>query len=66
VTDGPFSEAKELVGGYAIFRLQSKEEAIQRAKDFLKAHEQVLGPAYAGEIEIRQLFDQPAGPGGER
>jgi hypothetical protein len=63
VTDGPFSEAKELVGGYAIFRLQSKEEAVQKAKDFLKVHEQVLGAAYVGEIEIRQLFDEPAEPG---
>ncbi|HEY3120975.1 MAG TPA: YciI family protein [Vicinamibacteria bacterium] len=66
VTDGPFSEAKELIGGYAIFQLPSKEEAIQKAKDFLKAHEQVLGPAYTGEIEIRQLFDEPGSPGGER
>jgi hypothetical protein len=57
VTDGPFSEAKELIGGYAIFRLRSKEDAIQKAKDFLKAHQDVLGPQYAGEIEVRQMFD---------
>jgi hypothetical protein len=57
VVDGPFSEAKELIGGYAIFRLASKEQAIEKAKEFLKAHEQVLGPSYAGEIEVRELSE---------
>ena len=50
VTDGPFTEAKELVGGLAIIRASSKEEAIQRAKEFL----QVAGD---GECELRQLWD---------
>jgi len=36
VTDGPFTEAKEVVGGFAILKANSKEEAIQLAKDFLK------------------------------
>jgi hypothetical protein len=50
VTDGPFTEAKELVGGFAILRASSKEEAIQLAKDFLKA----VGE---GECELRQLYE---------
>ena len=50
VTDGPFTEAKELVGGFAILRANSKEEAIQLAKDFLK----VVGQ---GECELRQLYE---------
>src|SRR5213595_3379312 len=50
VTDGPFTEAKELVGGFAILRANSKEEVIQLTKDFLKV-------AGDGECEIRQIFE---------
>jgi len=50
VTDGPFAEAKEVVGGFAILRANSKEEAIQVARDFL----QVAGE---GECELRQIFE---------
>jgi len=50
VTDGPFAEAKEVVGGYAIVRANSKEEAIEMAKNFLKI-------AGDGETEIRQLIE---------
>jgi hypothetical protein len=57
VTDGPFAEAKELVGGYAIMRTRSKEEAVRLGTDFMQLHLDVLGPSYEGELEIRQLFD---------
>jgi hypothetical protein len=57
VTDGPFAEAKELVGGYAIVQAKSKEEAIELAKRFMRVHVEVLGSSYEGECEIRQLFD---------
>lgn len=57
VTDGPFTEAKELIGGYAILRANSKEDAIRLGSDFMQLHADVLGPSYAGELEIRQLFD---------
>jgi len=50
VTDGPFTEAKEVVGGFAILRANSKEEVIQLTKDFLKV-------AGDGECEIRQIFE---------
>jgi hypothetical protein len=50
VTDGPFSEAKEVVGGFAILLANSKQEAIQLARDFL----QVTGE---GECELRQIFE---------
>jgi hypothetical protein len=50
VTDGPFTEAKEVVGGVAILRANSKEEAIQLARDFLKV-------AGEGECELRQIFE---------
>jgi hypothetical protein len=53
VTDGPFTESKEVVGGFAILRANSKEEAIQLAKDFL----QVVGD---GECELRQIYEAGA------
>ena len=53
VTDGPFTESKEVIGGFAILRANSKEEAIQLAKDFL----QVVGD---GECELRQIYEAGA------
>lgn len=50
VKDGPFTESKEVVGGFAIFRVKSKEEAVQLARDFL----QVVGD---GECEVRQICE---------
>ena len=54
VTDGPFTESKEVVGGFAILKANSKEEAIQLAKDFLKV-------AGEGECELRQIYEQGTG-----
>jgi hypothetical protein len=59
VTDGPFSEAKELIGGYAILQCKSKDEAIERARRFMQLHADVLGPSYDGELEIRQMPETP-------
>ena len=50
VTDGPFAETKELIGGFAIIQAKSKEEAIELNKRFLKV-------AGDGESEIRLLHD---------
>ena len=52
ITDGPFSEAKEVVGGFAILQANSKNEAIEMVKRFLKV-------AGDGECEIRQVYDAP-------
>jgi hypothetical protein len=60
VTDGPFTESKELVGGYAIFNVVSKAEAIELGRQFLQVHADILGSDYAMELEIRELFDPPA------
>jgi hypothetical protein len=57
ITDGPFSEAKELVGGYAIMEFNSKKDAIENGKRFMQLHLDILGPSYEGELEIRQLAD---------
>jgi len=53
VTDGPFTESKEVVGGFALLQATSKAEAIEICKDFLKV-------AGDGECEIREIFEAPA------
>lgn len=55
VKDGPFTEAKEIIGGYAQFELKSKEEAVQSAIKFMELHEQYW-PGWEGETEIRQMM----------
>jgi hypothetical protein len=57
VTDGPFTEAKEVIGGYAIVQVKSKAEAIELSRRFLQVHADVLGPSYQAESEVRQFFD---------
>jgi hypothetical protein len=56
VIDGPFAETKELVGGFAIFELPSKEAAIEAGRRFMALHTEILGPAFEAELEIRQVF----------
>ena len=55
VTDGPFTEAKEVVGGYAQFELKSKKEAVDAAVRFMELHKQHW-PGWEGETEVRQMF----------
>jgi hypothetical protein len=55
VIDGPFTEAKEVVGGYAQFELKSKEEAVKSAVRFMELHKQYW-PGWEGETEVRQMF----------
>jgi len=56
VTDGPFTEAKEVVGGYAQFELKSKEEAVESAVRFMELHKKYW-PEWEGETEVRQMFE---------
>lgn len=56
VTDGPFTEAKEVVGGYAQFELKSKEEAVESAVRFMELHKKHW-PEWEGETEVRQMFE---------
>lgn len=53
ITDGPFSETKEVVAGFALFRLNSHKDAIAEAHEFLEV-------AGDGEVEIRLLHEQAA------
>jgi hypothetical protein len=55
VTDGPFTEAKEVIGGYAQFEFASKAEAIESAVQFMELHKK-LWPGWEGETEVRQMF----------
>jgi hypothetical protein len=52
VVDGPFVEAKEVVGGYAIFELRDKEEALATAKEFMQLHKDHM-PGWNGVCELR-------------
>lgn len=58
VIDGPFTEAKEVIGGYAQFELKSREEAIESAKRFMELHKKYW-PEWEGETEVREMFDGP-------
>ncbi len=55
VTDGPFTETKEIVGGYAQFELKSREDAVRAAVRFMELHKQHW-PGWEGETEVRQLY----------
>lgn len=57
-TDGPFTEAKEVVGGFAIFELDSMKKAVESAERFMELHRRYW-PGWEGVTEIRPMF----GPG---
>src|SRR6185503_12114130 len=54
VTDGPFAETKEVVGGYALVEAKSYDEAMKFAHRFMELH-QIHWPAFQGECEVRPL-----------
>jgi hypothetical protein len=57
VTDGPFVESKEIVGGYAIMEAKSREEALDLARRFMELHRQHW-PAFEGESEVRPFEEE--------
>ena len=59
VVDGPFVEAKEVIGGYAIFELRDKEEAVATAVEFMQLHQDHM-PGWEGTCEVR-AFATPGG-----
>ena len=59
-TDGPFTESKEVIGGYAILEAKSKAEAIEHTRRFMALH----GDEWDIECELRPLDDPGAGQGG--
>ena len=54
VIDGPFVEAKEVIGGFAIFELPGKEEAIASAMAFMQLHKDHM-PGWEGTCEVRAV-----------
>ena len=60
VTDGPFVEAKEVIGGYAVFEFRDKAEALAMTREFMQLHLDHM-PGWEGTCELRPM----AGPGVE-
>lgn len=58
VIDGPFVEAKEVIGGYAIFELRDKEEALAMAREFMQLHLDHM-PGWEGTCELRAFATPP-------
>ena len=54
VTDGPFTETKEIIGGYAMIEAESHAKAVDFAKQFMELH-RVNWPEFDGECEVREL-----------
>ncbi|MBB6096249.1 hypothetical protein HNQ60_005171 [Povalibacter uvarum] len=54
VTDGPFAETKEVIGGYAMFEFANRDEAIASAIEFMTLHKQFL-PSWEGTCEVREV-----------
>ncbi|HEX3865956.1 MAG TPA: YciI family protein [Gemmatimonadaceae bacterium] len=61
VTDGPFSEAKEVVGGYALCEAKTHEDAVALATRFMDLH-RIYWPEFGGECEVRPLEDMGEPP----
>lgn len=62
VVDGPFTEAKELVGGYSIMEAESDDEALDMATKFMELH-RIHWPEFEGECELRPI--ETGAPGSE-
>lgn len=58
ITDGPFAESKEVMGGYAIFEYDTREEAIESMRAFMELH-RVYGEGWEGVCEMREMRDTP-------
>ena len=54
VTDGPFTESKEVIGGYAVIAARTRQEAIRATTEFMQLHVDHW-PAWEGECELREL-----------
>ena len=54
VTDGPFTEAKEVIGGYALVDVASRDEAMKLARQFMELH-RLHWPDFECECEVRQV-----------
>lgn len=61
VTDGPFTESKEVIGGYAIINVKTRADAIRIAEEFMELHRRHW-PGFEGESEVRPMYGSGEGP----
>jgi hypothetical protein len=61
VMDGPFTESKEVIGGWAILNAESKAHAVRVATEFMELHRKYW-PEFEGESEVRPMFETGMGP----
>jgi hypothetical protein len=64
-SEGPFGSGQEIVGGYAIFNVGSKQDAIDWATRFMELY-RAYWSGWQGETEVRQLIEPPPGAGASR
>jgi hypothetical protein len=55
VSDGPFAEAKEVIGGFFILEAANKAAAVEMTHRFVEVHRQVLGDRFLLECEVREI-----------
>ena len=60
-TDGPFTESKEVIGGFMIMNLESREQALEEAVKFMELH-RIHWPEWEGETEVRLMYEEGEGP----
>jgi hypothetical protein len=56
-TDGPFTESKEVIGGFSIYNLASKEEALEELRKFMELHH-AHWPKWQGQVELREMYEE--------
>lgn len=61
VLDGPFAETKEVIGGWAILKAESRAEALRIQDEFMELHRKYW-PEFEGESELRPMFEPGEGP----
>ena len=59
--DGPFAEAKEVVGGYSILETSTKEEAVEAARRVIELHQE-FWPGWEGSVEVRGIAGSDQAP----
>ena len=56
-TDGPFTESKEVIGGFSIYNVASKEEALEEVRKFMELHHEYW-PKWQGQVELREMYEE--------
>jgi hypothetical protein len=62
VVDGPFTESREIIGGYAIVEVETFQQAVDATRKIIEVHEK-FWPGWEGEAEVRQIMSPEEQPG---